>query len=203
MPKRPPRRRARRARAESSSCPRIPSWFGPAQSYSGRNERREALLPAARADEGRPRLVLPRRRRLRAPPPPPAALPHEALPERRRRRFLPPEARAREAPAVRGRDLRALPERPLDRLRDRRQRRRARLGREPRLHRAPHVVVARAGDREAGLPPDRPRSDERRPVAVRARDRARRARGDGRARALVVSEDVRVDGDARPGADPA
>ncbi len=76
-----------------------------------------------------------------------------------------------------------VPERPLDRVRDRRQRRRARLGREPRLHRAAHVALARARDRAARLPADRPRPDDRRAVAVRPRDRARRARGDGRARA--------------------
>ena len=43
----------------------------------------------------------------------------------------------------------------------------------------------------------------RRPVAVRARDRARRARGDGRARARVVPEDLGRDRAAHPGADPA
>ena len=59
------------------------------------------------------------------------------------------------------------------------------------------------GDRAAGLPPHRPRSDLRRPVAVRARDRRRRARGDGRTRARVVSEDVRRDGAAHPRADQA
>ena len=120
---------------------------------------------------------------LRSPPPAPAAVPHEAVPERRRERLLPPEARAREASRLRRRGVRLVPERPLDGLRDRRQRGGARLGREPRLHRAAHLALARARDRAAGLPADRPRPDERRPVAVRARDRARRARGDGRARA--------------------
>ncbi len=53
----------------------------------------------------------------------------------------------------------------------------------------------------AGLPADRPRPDLGRPVAVRARDRARRARGDGRARARVVPEDLRRDRAAHPGTD--
>ena len=96
-----------------------------------------------------------------------------------------------------------VPERPLDGVRDRRQRGGARVGREPRLHRAAHVALARAGDRAARLPADRPRPDDRRPVAVRARDRARRARGDGRARARVVPEDVGRDRPAHPRADQA
>ena len=46
----------------------------------------------------------------------------------------------------------------------------ARVGREPRLHRAAHVALARARDRAARLPADRPRPDERRAVAARARE---------------------------------
>ena len=86
------------------------------------------------------------------------------------------------APGLRRRAVRAVPERPLDGVRNRQQRGRARLGGQPRLHRAAHVALARARDREAGLPADRPRPDPRRPVAVRPPDRARRARRDGRAR---------------------
>src|SRR5581483_8648331 len=168
-----------------------------------RLEPRQDLLPRARADEGRPRRVLRLGRRLRAAAPAAPAVSHEAVPERRRRRVLPPEARAGKAPGVRRRGLRAVPVRALDGLRDRRQRRRARVGREPRLHRAAHVVVARAGDRAARLPADRPRSHDRRAVAVRARDRARRARGHGRARAALVSEDVRRHRAAHSRADQA
>ena len=97
----------------------------------------------------------------------------------------------------------AVPERALDRVRGRRQRRRARVGDQPRLHRAAHLALARRGDRAAGLPPDRPRPDLRRPVAVRARDRARRAGGDGRARPRVVPEDLRRDRSPHPRADQA
>ncbi len=116
--------------------------------------------------------------------------------------LLPPEACPRKPSRLCRRGARQLPERPLDGLRDRRQRGRARLGREPRLHRAAHLAFARARDRAPGLPPDRPRPDDRRPVAVRARDRARRTRGARRARPALVSEDVGRDRPAHPGADP-
>ena len=46
--------------------------------------------------------------------------------------------------------------------------------------------LARARDREAGLPADRPRPDEGRAVAVRSGDRTCRARGDGRTRAAPI-----------------
>ncbi len=107
------------------------------------------------------------------------------------------------ASGVRRRGAGVVPERPLDGIRDRRQRRRARLGREPRLHRAAHVAFARARDRAARLPADRPRPERRGPVAVRAGDRARRAGGDGRARASLVPEDLRRDRAAHPRADQA
>src|SRR5581483_4596656 len=162
--------------------PNTPSRY----SAHPRHEPRQAVLPRARPDEGGSRLLLRRRRGPRAAAPSPPAVPHEAVPERRRRRVLPPEARTREAPRLRRRGLRAIPERALDGLRDRRQRGGARLGREPRLHRAPHVGVAGARDRAARLPPDRPRSDERGTVAARARDRARRPGGHGLAWAAVV-----------------
>ena len=74
---------------------------------------------------------------------------------------------------------------------------------EPRLHRAAHVALARARDRAARLPADRPRPERGQPVGVRARDRARRPRGDGRARARVVPEDVGRDRPPHPRADPA
>ena len=77
------------------------------------------------------------------------------------------------------------------------------MGRQPRLHRAAHLALARPGDREAGLPPDRPRSERRRSVAVRAPDRSRGSRGHGRAGACVVPQDLRCDGDAHHGADQA
>ena len=89
------------------------------------------------------------------------------------------------------------------RVRGRRQRGGARVGDQPRLHRAAHVALARRRHRAAGLPADRPRPDRRRAVAVRARDRARRAGRDGRARARVVSEDVGRDRAAHPRADQA
>ena len=167
------------------------------------HERGQGLLPGTRADEGRPRPLLPRRREPCAAAPAAPALPHGAVPERGRRRVLPPEARPGEAPAVRRRVLRPVPERALDRLRRHRQQIRARMGRQPRLHRAAHLALARPGDREAGLPADRPRSERRRPVAVRAPDRGRRSRGHGRARAGVLPEDLRCDRAAHPGADQA
>ena len=77
------------------------------------------------------------------------------------------------------------------------------MGRQPRLHRAAHLALARPGDREAGLPADRPRSERRRSVAVRAPDRSRCSRGHGRAGACVVPQDLRCDGDAHHGADQA
>ena len=163
----------------------------------------KVFFPEPRADEGRPRRVLRRRRRLRPAPPAPAAVPHEAVPERRRGGFLPPEARAREASGLRRRGAGVVPERPLDRLRGRRQRGRARVGRQPRLHRAAHVALARARHRAARLPADRPRPDDRRAMGVRPRDRARREGGDGRARARVVPEDLRRDRAAHPRADQA
>src|SRR5205085_12500556 len=93
----------------------------------------QALLPGARADEGRPRLLLPRPGRMRPPPPPPPAVPHEAVPERSRGRVLPPEAGPGNPPALRRRGAGPVSERALDRVRRRRQRRRAPLGRQPRL----------------------------------------------------------------------
>ena len=162
----------------------------------------QALLPRARADEGRPRRLLPRRRRVRAAASAAAALPHEALPERRRGRLLPPEARAA-APGVRRRAVRAVSERAQHGVRGDRQRRGARVGDQPRLHRAAHVALAHRRHRASRLPADRPRSDGRRAVAVRARDRARRAGRDAGARARVVSEDVRRDRPAHPRADQA
>src|SRR5215475_12945195 len=99
---------------------------------------------------------------------------HDALPIWRRRRVLPPEAGTRASGLCRG-AVRAVPERALDGVRARRQRGRARVGDQPRLHRAAHVELACPRDRGAGLPADRPRPDLRRPVAVRPRDRARRA----------------------------
>ena len=91
----------------------------------------------------------------------------------------------------------------LDGLRGRGQRGRARVGRQPRLHRAPHLALARGRHRAAGLPADRPRPERGQPVGVRARDRARREGGDGRARARVVPEDLGRDRPAHPRADPA
>src|SRR3954453_17818964 len=162
----------------------------------------QGLLPRRRTDEGRPRRVLPRRRRLRAPAPARPSVPHGALPERRRRRLLPPEARA-VAPGLRRRAVRPVSERPLDRLRDRGQQGGARVGDQSRVHRAAHLAFQRAEDRGARLSADRPRPVARRPVAVRARDRARRARRDGRTGARVVSQDVGRHRPARHGADQA
>ena len=146
--------------------------------------------------------VLPRRRRVRAAASAAPSLPHEALPERRRGRLLPPEARAA-APGVRRRAVRAVPERAQHGVRGDRQRGCARVGDQPRLHRAAHVALAHRRHRASRLPADRPRPDGRRAVAVRARDRARRSGRDAGARARVVSEDVRRDGAAHPGADQA
>ena len=113
------------------------------------------------------------------------------------------QKRVPRAPGLRRRAVRPVPERPLDRLRGRRQRGRARVGRQPRLHRAAHVALARARHRAARLPADRPRPERGQPVGVRARDRARRAGGDGRARPRLVPEDLRRDRAAHPRADPA
>ena len=148
--------------------------------------------------------LLPRRRRPRAPPPAPPAVPHEAVPERRRGRVLPPEARAREP--SRRTSTRCFVQFPSG-----------------------HSTVFAIVDNAAALAwvanlgcielhtwhsrvPEIERPDyllidldptTRRPVAVRARDRARRARGDGRARAALVPEDVGRDRPAHPRADPA
>ncbi len=100
------------------------------------------------------------------------------------RRVLPPEAGARRTTrttSTRSSCSSRAATRPSSRSLD--DAAGARLGREPRLHRAAHLALARARDRAARLPADRPRPDDRRAVAVRPRDRARRAGGDGRARA--------------------
>ena len=113
------------------------------------------------------------------------------------------QKRVPSAPGLRRGAVRRVPERPLDRLRRDRQRGRARVGRQPRLHRAAHLALARRGHRAAGLSADRPRPDDRRAVAVRSRDRARRARRDGGARARRLSEDVGRDRSPHPRADQA
>ena len=124
----------------------------------------QGLLPGARADEGRSRPLLPRRRRLRAAAPAAPAVPHEAVPERGRGRLLPPEARAGEATpttSTRCRSRSRAGTRPCSRVVDNA----AALAWvvEPRLHRAAHVALARARDRAARLPADRPRPE--RPTA--------------------------------------
>ena len=96
------------------------------------------------------------------------------------------------APGLRRRAVRPVPERALDGLRGRRQRRRARLGRQPRLHRAAHLALARGRHRAARLPADRPRPERGEPVGVRPRDRARREGRDGRARAGVATRRPRA-----------
>ena len=203
------RRPHSRLRECLDTCPRrviSRYWSHEAQSRAQRGQRLEpgqGLLPEARAEEDRPRRVLRRRRAVRPAAPAPAPLPHEAVPERRRPRLLPPEAGAGEPSAVRRRAIRRVPERPLDRVRHRRQRRGARVGREPRVHRAAHVALACPRHRAARLPPHRPRPDVRGAVATRAEDRSRRQGRDGRARAEELPEDVRVDRAARPRADQA
>ena len=181
-------------------------WSHEAEGRAQRGQRLESgqgLLPRARAEEDRPRRVLRRCRAVRPAAPSPASLPHEALPERRRPRLLPPEAGAGEPSAVRRRAIRRVSERPLDRLRRRRQRGRACMGRQPGLRRAAHVAFARARHRAARLSPDRPRPDLRRAVATRAEDRPCRQGGDGRARIEELSQDVGVDRAPRSRADQA
>src|SRR5437762_2718049 len=56
-----------------------------------RHEHGQDVLPEARADEGRPDLLLRRRRAVRPPPRSPSADADEALPGRRGRLFLLPE----------------------------------------------------------------------------------------------------------------
>ena len=150
----------------------------------------------ARAEEDRPRLVLRRRCAVRAAPPAPASVPHEALSRTASSsEFFHQKRVPSNHPEYVDEQFVAVPERPFDRLRDRRQRRRARLGGEPRVHRAAHVALARARHRAARLPAHRPRPDLRRAVEARPRDRARRQRGAGRAGPAELPEDLR----ARPG----
>ena len=70
---------------------------------------------------------------------------------------------------------------------------RARLDRQPRLHRPAHLALARRRRRPARLPADRPRPERGQPLAARAQDRTRREGRDGRARAGELSEDIGLD----------
>ena len=152
-----------------------------------RHQPRQGVLPRARADEGRPDRVLRGRRAVRAPPRAPAADADEALPGRRGRVLLLPEARSGSPSGLARHVPHRLPERPARGLPGRRRRRRARLDREPRLHRAAHAGTRGRRRRAAGLPADRPRPERGEPLVARPRDRDGRQGGDGRARPPLAS----------------
>ncbi len=166
------------------------------QARGERLEPGQGLLPEARADEDRPRRVLPRRRGLRAQPRPAPAHADVALPRRRGGVVLLPEAGS-------GRIIRDWLETvhiefPSGRTADFpvcNERRGARVDRQSRLHRSAHVGLAGGRRRPAGLPPDRSRPERGQSVAPRAEDRDGRQGGDGRARARRASRRRR----ARPG----
>jgi hypothetical protein len=65
------------------------------------------------------------------------------------------------------------------------------------------VALEDRRDRAPGLPADRPRSDDRRPVGARTGHRASRQGGAGRARVADLSENLRLDRATHPHADPA
>ena len=70
-------------------------------------------------------------------------------------------------------------ERTACRLPCRRRCGRARVDREPRLHRAAYVAFPDRRRRTSGLPPDRPRPERRQPVVARPRHRHGRKRSHG------------------------
>ena len=152
-----------------------------------RLEPGQGLLPEAKAEEDRPRQVLPRRRASRPEPRAAAADADAALPGRRGGVVLLPEAGSGESPATGSRPCTSS-SRPGARPTSRLQRAGgARLDRQPRLHRPAHVALARGRRRPARLPADRPRPERGQSVAARAEDRARREGRDGRARARRAS----------------
>ncbi len=124
--------------------------------------------------------------------------------ERRGGRGLLPEARARQATAVAPHGDALVPVRPHGRGDRRGRRRRARLDREPRVHRAPPapgaVERSRPSRRAAGRPRSRARACAWADVLRVALRSAERPRGDG---PPWVAEDERLARDARDRADRA
>src|SRR5687768_3229555 len=98
------------------------------------DEPGQGVLPAARADEGRPRALLRRPRRSGAESRRAPADADEALSERRRRRLLLSEARAGAAPGLAGDREDPVPERARRGLSGHDGAGVVRKDREPRLH---------------------------------------------------------------------
>ena len=116
----------------------------------------------------------------------------EAVRQRRRGRAVLPEARAREATAVRrDRDVH-VPVGPSRRRVRGVERSGAGLGRQPRLHRAPSARGARDRHGSARRAAHRSRSGARRAVVADRRRREGRARGARRARPRRLAEDLRL-----------